>query len=100
MSETTLRIGNAAGFWGDTPRGPLALAKQAPNLDVIVLDYLAEVSLSIMAIQRDKNPELGYASDFLTVVESLIPLWQSGSNIVLIANAGGLAPEKCAKECR
>jgi hypothetical protein len=48
-----LRIGNAQGFWGDRGDAPAELVKQAPDLDVLTLDYLAEVSLSIMAVQRD-----------------------------------------------
>ncbi len=48
--------------------------------------------MSIMAIQREKNPEEGYARDFLSVVKSLIPFWKKGLSFKVIANAGGLNP--------
>ena len=92
-----LRIANAQGFWGDDPDAPARLATQSSNLDYLTLDYLAEVSMSILAKQRQRNPNLGYARDFLDVVRSLIPIWQSGRKLKLIANAGGLNPRACAQ---
>jgi len=92
-----IKIGNAQAFWGDSPGAPAELLKQQPDLDYLTLDYLAEVSLSIMAIQRDKKPELGYAADFLDVVRSLIPFWKEGSHVKVVCNAGGLNPEGCAQ---
>jgi hypothetical protein len=94
-----LKIGNAQGFWGDSRSAPVKLATQQPDLDYLTLDYLSEVSLSIMAIQKEKNPELGYAKDFLEVVASLIPLWKNGSQIKVVSNAGGLNPLGCARAC-
>jgi len=94
-----LRIGNAQGFWGDSVDAPATLLSQQPDLDYLTLDYLAEVSLSIMAAQRAKDPSLGYARDFVDVVKSLAPLWQAGSTCKLIANAGGLNPRACAMAC-
>lgn len=99
MSKTPLRIGNAQAFWGDSPSAPVRLAQQQPNLDYLTLDYLAELSMSIMAIQKEKNPAMGYAKDFLDVVHSLIPLWQKGSKVKIVTNAGGLNPEGCAQAC-
>src|SRR5438309_9657549 len=61
----TLRIGNACGFWGDAPDAPARLVAQAPDLDYLTLDYLAEVSMSILARQRERRPELGYPADFI-----------------------------------
>src|SRR5215204_5902277 len=90
------RIGNAQGFWGDRVDAPAELVKQAPDLDVLTLDYLAEVSLSIMAVQRDKDPTAGFARDFLNVVKSLAPVWKSGRKLKLVTNAGGLDPKACA----
>jgi hypothetical protein len=92
-----LRIGNAQGFWGDSPLAPLRLVSQQPDLDYLTLDYLAEVSLSIMAIQRDKDPSAGYAKNFLDVVRSLIPFWKNGSSLKIVTNAGGLNPLGCAR---
>ena len=94
-----MRIGNAQGFWGDSASAPARLIQQQPDLDYLTLDYLAEVSLSIMAIQREKNPNTGYALDFLDVIRSLIPAWQQGSTLKIVTNAGGLNPVGCAQAC-
>lgn len=92
-----VRIANAQGFWGDDPEAPARLARQTPDLDYLTLDYLAEVSMSILAKQRQRDPSAGYAKDFLDVVASLTPLWRSGSKLRLITNAGGLNPRACAE---
>lgn len=94
-----LTIGNAQGFWGDSPGAAARLASQWPGLDYLTLDYLSEVSMSIMAIQREKDPLLGYARDFLDVVRSLIPIWKEGSQVRIVTNAGGLSPLGCAEAC-
>lgn len=93
----TIKVGNAQGFWGDTSQAPAQLLRQQPDLDYLTLDYLAEVSLSIMAGQRAKDPALGYARDFIGVVQSLVPLWQAGSRTKIVCNAGGLNPLGCAQ---
>lgn len=95
-----VKIGNAQGFWGDRMGAPAMLASQVPDLDYLTLDYLSELSLSIMAIQREKDPHLGYAKDFLDVITSLIPLWKKGSQVKVISNAGGLNPKGCASVCK
>jgi hypothetical protein len=95
-----LRIGNAHAFWGDDAGAAARLAAQAPDLDWITLDYLAEVSMSILAKQRDRDPGAGYAKDFREVVESIAPSWRSGRTIRMISNAGGLNPRACAYACR
>jgi acyclic terpene utilization AtuA family protein len=97
--EQPLRIGNAQGFWGDAPGAPAQLVAQAPNLDCLTLDYLAEVSMSILAKQRERDASAGYARDFIGVVESLVPVWKSGGKLQLITNAGGLNPRECATVC-
>lgn len=99
-SRTVVKIANAGGFWGDTPGIALKILKSNPDLDFITIDYLAEVSLSIMAIQKEKNPETGFAVDFLDVITSLVPLWREGSKVRLVVNAGGLNPLGCARACR
>ena len=96
MSKT-IKIGNAQGFWGDSSDAPAKLLAQQPDLDYLTLDYLAEVSLSIMAGQRAKDPALGYARDFIGVVQSLVPLWKAGSKTKIVCNAGGLNPLACAE---
>src|SRR5882672_3191813 len=70
-----------------------------PELDYLTSDYLAEVSLSILALQRDRDPSLGYARDFVEVVRSLAPYWRAGGRCRLISNAGGLNPRSCAEAC-
>src|SRR5258705_7690745 len=92
-------IGNAQGFWGDSVDAPAQLVSQQPDLDYLTLDYLAEVSMSILASQRERDPSAGYARDFVEVVRSLIPFWKEGSKVRVISNAGGLTPHDCAKAC-
>lgn len=94
-----LRIGNAQGFWGDQVDAPSQLISQAPDLDYLTLDYLSEVSMSILAIQQEKDPTAGYARDFLDVMRSLAPFWKRGLRFRVITNAGGLNPEGCAAAC-
>ncbi len=91
-----LKIANASGFWGDQPGAAARLVTQQPDLDFLTLDYLAEVSLSIMAITRAKDPTTGYARDFVEVVQSLVKFWQGGGRTRIVTNAGGLDPEACA----
>src|SRR6478736_6953716 len=94
-----LKIANASGFWGDQPEAAVRLVSQQPDLDYLTLDYLAEVSMSILASQRERDPTAGYARDFVEVVRSLIPFWRKGSKVRVISNAGGLNPHGCAKAC-
>jgi hypothetical protein len=94
-----LRIGNAQGFWGDQIDAPANLVRLAPDLDYLTLDYLSEVSLSIMAIQLEKDPGAGYARDFVEVVTMLVPYWKQGLHFKVITNAGGLNPEGCGTAC-
>lgn len=94
-----IKIGNGQGFWGDSPSAPVNLVKQVPDLDYLTLEYLAEVSLSIMAIQKEKNPNMGYARDFLDTLEELAPFWEAGKKFKVITNAGGLNPQSCAHDC-
>jgi hypothetical protein len=94
-----LRVGNAQAFWGDAGDAPAKLAAQVPDLDYLTLDYLAEVSMSILAKQRSRDPAAGYAADFVGVVRSLAPLWREGRRLRVVANAGGLNPAGCARAC-
>lgn len=95
----TITIGNAQGFWGDSPDAPGRLLAQSPALDYLTLDYLAEVSLSILALQRDRDPAAGYARDFLDVVGAVAAHWKRGGHTKVVCNAGGLNPEACARAC-
>jgi hypothetical protein len=92
-----LTIANASAFWGDQPDAAARLVSAQPDLGYLTLDYLAEVSLSIMAIARAKDPRAGYARDFVDVIRSLVPFYQRGGRTKIVTNAGGLDPAACAQ---
>ncbi len=93
MSEEIVRIGCGAGFWGDSAEGPRQLVGSG-EIDYLILDYLAEITMSLLAKARGKNPELGYATDFPQVIAHLAPqLKQRG--IKVVTNAGGVNPQAC-----
>lgn len=77
----------------------MELLSQEPELDYLTMDYLAEVSMSILAQQMLKDPTAGYPRDFLGVIKSLAPYWFGGGKCKLIVNAGGLNPRACAMAC-
>ncbi len=101
MNSTTksVRIGNAQAFWGDRTDAAAEILAHEPDLDYLTLDYLAEVSMSILAMQRERDPAAGFAREFVDVVRSLVPYWSAGGRCRLIANAGGLNPRGCAEAC-
>jgi hypothetical protein len=91
----SVRIGNGCGFWGDNLEAPIALAEQG-DLDYLTLEYLAELTMSILALQKRKDPTAGFASDFLDVLERLIPLWRDRPRLRVVTNAGGMNARGCA----
>jgi hypothetical protein len=95
----SVRIGNAQAFWGDRSDAAAEMLAREPDLDYLTLDYLAEVSMSILALQRERDPAAGFARDFIEVVRSLVPYWSAGGKCRLITNAGGLNPRGCAEAC-
>jgi hypothetical protein len=99
-SHNTLRIGNAHAFWGDRADAAAEMLAGEPELDYVTLDYLAEVSMSILAMQRERDPAAGFARDFLDVIQSLAPDWARGGRCKLVTNAGGLNPRGCADAVR
>lgn len=90
-----LRIANAAGFLGDWLDAPRRLVDRA-EVDYLTLEYLAELTLSILARAREKDPSLGYAEDFLDVLRSLIEPLKNQPQLKIVTNAGGMNPRSCA----
>ncbi|MFP5261090.1 MAG: acyclic terpene utilization AtuA family protein [Blastocatellia bacterium] len=89
----TIRIANGQGFWGDSLEAPIEQVRRGP-IDYLGLDYLAEITMSIMQKQRARDPRSGYARDFVTMIEQILPDL-IGRNIKVVANAGGVNPEAC-----
>ena len=94
-NKTSIRIGGASGFWGDSSVGAPQLV-QLGNVDYVVFDYLAELTMSVLAAARLKNAELGYATDFVTVTMKAILKDVVAKNIKIVSNAGGMNPHACA----
>ncbi|MCC7083806.1 MAG: DUF1446 domain-containing protein [Pirellulales bacterium] len=90
-----LRIANGAGFLGDNLDAPRRLVERA-QVDYLTLEYLAELTMSILARQREKNPEAGFATDFIEVLKSLLPALKTQAQLKIITNAGGVNPAACA----
>ena len=90
-----IRIGNGQGFWGDWLEAPVRLVEEGP-LDYLILDYLAEVTMSILQKQKLADPERGYASDFPPLIGRIAKQIRE-KKIRVIANAGGVNPIACAR---
>lgn len=98
MQGQALRIGCGSGFWGDSAAGPKQLVQA--GVDVLVLDYLSEITMSLLARARKKRPELGYTPDFISSVMAPLAAEISARRIKVIANAGGVNPEGCRDALR
>lgn len=98
MGKDIVRIGGAAGFWGETALGTPQLL--GAGVDYLVYDYLAEITMSILARARAADPDAGYATDFVTAVvaPNLEEIARRG--VKLISNAGGVNPDACAAAIR
>src|SRR5215216_1216031 len=96
MASEGLRIGNGCGFWGDSVDAPARLAERG-GLHYLTLEYLAELTMSILALQKQRDPGAGYASDFLDVLPGLTPFL---GGMKLVTNAGGMNPKACATKAR
>jgi hypothetical protein len=91
-----IKIANGAGFLGDNLDAPRLLV-EAATVDYLTLEYLAELTMSILARQCEKNPAAGYAGDFLAVLKSLIPALKTQPQLKVVTNAGGVNPKACAE---
>jgi acyclic terpene utilization AtuA family protein len=91
----TVRIAAGQGFWGDWLEAPYRQVTGGP-IDYLMMDYLAEVTMSIMQKQRSRDPSLGYATDFVPLMQRILPVLAK-RGIKVTANAGGVNPRACAQ---
>lgn len=99
MSGKTIRIGGASAFWGDSMVAAPQLLAQG-EVDYLIFDYLAEITMSIMARIRAKDPAQGYATDFVTVTMKRLLPDLARRKVKVVANAGGVNPAACAAAIR
>jgi len=98
MTARTVRVAAGQGFWGDWLEAPVRQVRGGP-IDYLMMDYLAEVTMSIMQKQKSRDPRLGYARDFVPLMERILPdLAERG--IKVTSNAGGVNPRACAEAVR
>ncbi len=92
--KSLVRVASGQGFWGDWLEAPRRQVEGGP-VDYLMLDYLAEVTMSILQKQKERDPKMGYARDFIGAIESVLPgIVERG--VKVIANAGGVNPRACA----
>ena len=95
MRQTTVRVAAGQGFWGDWLEAPVRQVKGGP-IDYLMMDYLAEVTMSIMQKQKSRDPKSGYARDFVPLMERILPdIVEKGIRVT--SNAGGVNPRACAE---
>ena len=90
----TVRVAAGQGFWGDWLEAPRRQV-EGGDIDYLMLDYLAEVTMSILQKQKERDPAMGYARDFVGAVESILP-GVTKRGVRVVANAGGVNPPACA----
>jgi hypothetical protein len=93
--RTRLRIAGGQGFWGDDLDAPVRQVERGP-IDYLMMDYLAEVTMSIMQKQRARDPSAGYARDFVPLMERIFPACIE-KGVRVVTNAGGVNPQACAE---
>ena len=91
-----IRIASGQGFWGDLPEAPIQQVTRG-DVDYLVMDYLAEVTMSILQKQKNRDPKLGYARDLPELMKKILPICLN-KNIKIITNGGGVNPADCADE--
>ncbi len=90
------RIGNGGGFWGDNRDAPVDLARTG-RLDYLTIEYLAELTMSILALLRQRDPKAGYAHDFLETLKQLGPILANQPDLKIVTNAGGMNSLSCGE---
>ncbi len=95
MSARIVRIAGGQGFWGDWLEAPVRQVEGGP-IDYLMMDYLAEVTMSILQKQKSRNPEAGYARDFVPLMGRILPAIVA-KGIRVTSNAGGVNPRGCAE---
>src|SRR3954469_3047347 len=93
-NEKVVRVASGQGFWGDWLDAPRRQVEGGP-VDYLMLDFLAEVTMSILQKQKERDPSMGYARDFIGAMESVLPAVVD-RGVKVIANAGGVNPVSCA----
>src|SRR5450755_108364 len=96
MGSRVVRVGGASGFWGDSMVGAPQLVNSG-LIDYLVFDYLAETTMAILASARARNPEMGYATDFVDLAMKMVLPEVMRREIRVVANAGGINPRGCAQ---
>ncbi len=94
MTDRVVRVAGGQGFWGDSLEAPRQQVENGP-VDYLMLDYLAEVTMSILQKQKERDPAMGYARDFLGAMDSVLDA-VTERGVRVIANAGGVNPPACA----
>jgi len=98
MSDRVVRVAAGQGFWGDWLEAPVRQVEGGP-IDYLMMDYLAEVTMSIMQKQKSRDPRFGYARDFVPLMERILPTVVE-KGIRVTSNAGGVNPRACAEGVR
>ncbi|MEO7104365.1 MAG: acyclic terpene utilization AtuA family protein [Gemmatimonadaceae bacterium] len=94
MTERVVRVAGGQGFWGDSLDAPRQQVENGP-IDYLMLDYLAEVTMSILQKQKERDPSMGYARDFIGAMDSVLDA-VTERGVKVVANAGGVNPPACA----
>jgi len=98
MTDKIVRVAGGQGFWGDWLEAPVRQVQGGP-IDYLMMDYLAEVTMSIMQKQKSRDPRFGYARDFVPLMERILPDL-AARGIKVTSNAGGVNPRACAEAVR
>uniref|UniRef100_UPI003525BE15 acyclic terpene utilization AtuA family protein n=2 Tax=Nocardiaceae TaxID=85025 RepID=UPI003525BE15 len=91
----TVKVANGQAFWGDSPSAPIAQVRGG-DIDYLTLDYLAEITMSVLRKQAERDPDAGYAKDFVVLMKEIMRECLE-RDIKVVANAGGINPEACAR---